>query len=48
MSVDVKKAIEDVEKNLDEKLTDEQRLFMEMFGEVMNHIWSNSLKNEKK
>lgn len=36
MSVDINKAIEDAEKNLDKKLTDEQRLFMEMFGEIMN------------
>ena len=48
MSIDVKKAIEDVEKNLDKKLTDEQRQFMEMFGGIMNYIWSDSLKNEKK
>lgn len=47
MSVDVKKAIEDAEKNLDKKLTDEQRQFMEMFGEIMNYIWSNFLTDEK-
>lgn len=46
MSVDVKKAIEDTEKNLDKKLTDEQRLFMEIFGEIMNYILSNSSKEE--
>lgn len=47
MSVDVKKAIEDAEKNLDAKLTDEQKQFMEMFGEIMNYIWSNSSTDEK-
>lgn len=46
MSVDVKKAIKNVEKNLDAKLTDEQRQFMEMFGGIMNCIWSNSSKEE--
>lgn len=47
MSIDVKKAIEDAEKNLDAKLTDEQRQLMEMFGKIMNCIWSNSSTDEQ-
>lgn len=47
MSIDVQKMIEDAEKNLNLKLTDEQKQITEGFGKLMTNFWSNASTEEK-
>lgn len=47
MSIDVQKMIEDAEKNLNLKLTDDQKRIAEGFGKLMINFWSNASTEEK-